>query len=256
MHASRYFIGKVGISTVDMNQTIGLIKNQIRLRKAAYICVANVRTSVLSQKKAAFCKIQNESYLTVPDGMPLVWYAKLAGYKNVNRVVGADLMTKLFELSGQYGFSHYLYGDTDETLAAIIDLINEKYPDVNIAGTYSPPFRPLSDLEVKEFVGEVNRLKPTFLWVALGAPKQEYLIVKMMDYIDQSIVIGVGAAFRFIIGEYKHPHAFIQKCGLEGVYWRFMKDPATEAKWYLYHIPAFGKLMITMLIQRMFRRQS
>ena len=256
MYASRYFIGKVGISVVDMKQTIGLIKKQIRLRKPAYICVANVRTTVLSQKNAVFCKIQNESYLTIPDGMPLVWYARLAGYQNVDRVIGADLMMKLFELSGQYGFSHYLYGDTNETLAGILNVINEKYPDVNIVGTFSPPFRPLSDLEVKEFVGEINRLKPTFLWVALGAPKQEHLIVRMMDYIDQSIVIGAGAAFRFIIGEYKHPPALIQKCGLEGVYWRFMKDPATEAKWYLYHIPAFGKLMAAMLIQRMFGRQS
>ena len=254
MYASKYFIEKVGIGAVDMNKSIELILKQIQLKQSAYICVANVRTTVLSQKNEVFCRIQNESYLTIPDGMPLVWYARLAGYKNVDRVTGADLMMKLFELSGQYGFSHYFYGDTDETLACIIGIINKKYPGVNITGSFSPSFRPLSDIEVEKDVRQINRLKPTFVWVALGAPKQEHLIARMMDYMENSIIIGVGAAFRFIVGEYRHPPALIQKCGLEGVYWRFMKDPVTEAKWYLYHIPAFGKLILTMLLRRMLRR--
>lgn len=246
----RFFIGKIGISAVNMESVLDLIDRQVRLNNSAYICVANVRTSVFSQKNEEFCRINNKSFLTLPDGMPLIWFARLAGYKEADRVTGADLMIRLLELSGKKGYTHYFYGDTKGTLTKMIRAIRNKYPDACIAGSFSPPFRPLSDNEVKESICYVNRLKPTFLWVALGAPKQEYLMARMMDYIENSIIIGVGAGFRFMVGEYKHPPAIIQKCGLEGIYWRFMKDPLSKTKWYLYHIPAFGKLLLTMLIKR------
>lgn len=248
----RFSIGELSISAVNMDKVLRLVDERIKSGRSTYICLANVRVTIISQKDEEFARIQNESYLTLPDGMPLVWYARLAGYREVERITGPDLMMKLLELSGEKGYTHYFYGDTEQTLSKMLNVIQERYPDTNILETYSPPFRPLSDDEVRDSIQKVNRLKPTFLWVALGAPKQEHLIARMMKYVENSIVIGVGAAFRFLVGEYKHPPAVIQKCGLEGICWRFMKNPTKEAGWYLYHVPAFGKLLVAMLVRRAF----
>jgi|SRR5208283_156161 len=247
---SRFHIGQVGISEVSLGDVLAAIDDRVRDRKPAYICVANVRTTVLSQKDAGFCAIQNSSFLTIPDGMPLVWFARLAGYGRVERVTGPDLMSTLLEMSGAKGYRHYFYGDNEETLKKMLGVVRMKYPQAAVAGVFSPPFRELSTDEIAQSAKTINELKPTFVWIALGAPKQERLIAEMMHYIDEAIIVGVGAAFRFMIGEYRHPHPMVQKMGLEGVYWRFAKNPLREAKWYLHHIPAFGLLMMRMLIKR------
>jgi len=246
----RFAIGKVRISAVTMTETLRLIDERINLGRSAYICVANVRTTVLSQTDKPYCEIQNGSFLTVPDGMPLVWFAKLAKVKNVERVVGADLMTKMLELSKEKGYSHYFLGDTESTLAKMTQIIANRYPGTIIKASFSPPFRELTDGEISNIAQEINCLKPTFVWIALGAPKQERFMARIVGQLDKSILLGVGAAFRFVIGEYKHPPKLLQMCGLEGFCWRFLSNPIGEACWYCYHIPVFGYFLLTAMIKR------
>ena len=250
MNSHRFFFGKVRISAINMESALELIDKKIREKKSAYICVINLNAAIPAQKNETFCNIQNESYLTLPDGMPLVWYAKLAGFRHVDRITGPDLLIKLLKLSSKKRYSHYFYGDTEETLSKMTKIISKKYSGAKIVGTFSPPFRTLSDDEIKESVKKINELHPSFLWVAMGTPKQEYIIKRMMPDIENTVVIGVGAAFRFIIGEYKHPPKIMQQCGLEGVFWRFMKEPFGEAKWYLFTAFKYGMLLVNMLIKK------
>lgn len=245
----RFYVGKVGISSVTMAKTLKLIKDQACEMSPAYICVANVETTVLAQRDGDFCRIQNESLLTVPDGMPLIWYARIMGEKSVERVAGPGLMTEILEMSSECGYSHYFYGDTEVTLSGIERKIHELYPGAEIRGMYSPPFRPLRDDEINETIAEINRLKPTFVWVGLGAPKQERWMARVLPRIDSSILIGVGAAFRFLTDEYKSPPRFVQICGLGGLFWRH----SWHIKWYCYHIPTFGILMLKGLSRRVFQ---
>lgn len=243
-NAPRFSIGRVGISAVTMEDALRLLHTQVRKRAPAYVCVGNVRTTVLAQKDTDFCKIQNESFLTLPDGMPLVWYARLVGVTGVDRVTGPDLMLAALRLSKERGYSHYFYGDTSETLSRVREEMNVAYPDAVVKGYESPPFGPLKEPDMRAAAEEINRLNPDFVWVALGAPKQERWMARVLPLIDRSILIGVGAAFRFLIGEYKHPPGILQKCGLEGVCWRFLRHPLREGGWYAHHIPAFGWLML------------
>jgi len=252
---SRYYIGKVGISIVTMEQTLRLIKDQTRKMSPAYICVANVDTTILSQRDADLCKIQNESLLTIPDGMPLVWYARMIGEQNVERITGPDLMMKIFEVSSQYGYSHYFYGDTKQTLLRMDKVLQKRYPGLVIKAMRSPPFRPLSDEENNNTVAEINQLRPTFVWIALGNPKQEKWMAKIFPHIESAILIGVGAAFRFVIGEYRHPPKFVQRCGLEGLFWRGLKDPIRVTKFYCLRAPAFGALMLNEYARRILGSQ-
>lgn len=252
----RYFIGRVGISAVDMDQTLIALDKHVRAGAGAYVCVANVRTVVLSQKDGDFCSIQNQSLLTIPDGMPLVWAARVAGLRQVQRVTGPDLMLKILSLSVDRGYSHYFYGDTEQTLGEMQRAIVGRFPGVDIRGWVSPPFGPSTDGQMQQAVETINKVRPTFVWVALGAPKQERWMAKIANQLDHSILMGVGAAFRFVIGQYKHPPAIIQKLGLEGLCWRFLQNPGREAWWYCKHVPAYGTLLAKVLAARLRGRTS
>jgi len=183
--------------------------------------------------------------------MPLIWYARMMGERTIQRVTGPDLMIRLLELSKERGYSHYFYGDTDETLLTIRRTIEDRYPGAAVLGMHSPPFRPPTDAEIDETVAQINELRPTFVWVGLGCPKQERWMGRVFPRIESSILIGVGAAFRFLIGEYRHPPRIIQMCGLEGIFWRALHRPVYVAKWYARHVPAFGSLFVRGFARRL-----
>jgi len=247
----RCHVGKLGVSVVDMSRVLGLVDEQVRSRRPAYICVTNVEATLLSQRDLEFCAIQNQSFLAVPDGMPLIWYARMMGERTIQRVTGPDLMIELLKSSGNRGYTHYFYGDTDETLHRMRRAICDKFPGATILAMHAPPFRPPTEEEIGATVAEINRLRPTFVWVGLGCPKQERWIGRVFPRIESSILIGVGAAFRFLAGDYHHPPKIIQVCGLEGIFWRALRRPGYCAKWYASRVPAFGLFFLRGCAKRL-----
>jgi len=247
----RCYVGEVGISVVTMSRSLQLLTARARENRPAYVCVTGVNGTVLSHRDRDFCRIQNESFLTVPDGMPLIWYARMMGERTMERVSGPDLMIEVLKRSAGCGYTHYFYGDTDETLQRMRRMIEDRFPQTTIVGMYSPPFRPLTDSEVDATVSEINRLRPTFVWVGLGCPKQERWMGRVFPQIESSILVGVGAAFRFLIGEYRHPPRLIQFCGLEGIFWRALRRPHYVITWYAYHVPAFGSICLRGFAKRL-----
>ncbi len=213
--APRFAIGKVHISAVTMADALQLIDDRVGSGRSAYICVTNVRTAARSQMDKDFCRIQNESFLTVPDGLPLVWYAKLAGFTRIARVAGSDLMHAVLSVSAERAYSHYFYGSTPEVLSRMKASLERTYPGLNVCRFHSPPFRPPTDQELDDLVREINVLRPTFLWVGLGAPKQELLMRKLVDRLDGTILVGVGLAFDYAAGTVKRAPRWMRKCGLE-----------------------------------------
>lgn len=247
----RYAIGKVGISAITMAQTLELLDRQAKICKPAYVCVANSRVVVLSQEDEEFCRIQNNSFLTIPDGMPLVWYAKISGLSNVEKVSGIDLMMRVLSVSKKRGYNHYFYGSTEGVLRSMKINLIKKFGDLDIRGMVSPPFRPLTEQEKIATAKEINRMKPTFVWVGLGAPKQEFWMRDMMERIDSSILIGVGAAFLFAAGKVHRPPQWICRIGLEGLS-RCIQQPFVI-------IPRFIKpffIISGMLLRQSFHRLS
>jgi N-acetylglucosaminyldiphosphoundecaprenol N-acetyl-beta-D-mannosaminyltransferase len=246
----RYSIGKMAVSPVTMADAIEILAKQIRSRTAAYVCVANLYATLLARKDDEFCRIQNQSLLTVPDGMPLVWYAWLAGVPGVERVTGPDLLMEVLKVSAREGFTHYFYGDTQETLSGMAQVIESRFPGVVIEGMHSPPFRELTNAELHTTIDEINRLKPSFVWVALTCPKQERWMARVLPEIESSVLVGVGAAFRFLTGFYRHPPKLLQLCGLEGAFWRARHHPLYNLWWYAYHTPVCGLLLAKALAHR------
>lgn len=111
-------------------------------------------------------------------------------------------------------------------------MLRDKYPKVKIVGMYSPPFRELTDLEDEEDIKRINATKPDFIWVGLGAPKQEYWMARHQGKVE-GFMVGVGAGFDYLAGNIKRAPEWMQKNNLEWVY-RLIQDPKRLLKKYLY----------------------
>ena len=163
------------------------------------------------------------------------------GYSEARRVPGPDLMPAILELSQEKGYTHYFYGSTDKTLTQLKKVLLERFPKLQIAGMYSPPFRPLTQEEDQEIIDRINASGADFIWVALGAPKQEKWMYEHQHKVN-GLMLGVGAAFDFIAGTTKRAPMWMQKLCLEWVY-RITQDPGRMFPRYvntnfafLYHV--------------------
>lgn len=219
----RCSILRTNINVTNLDEVIQILDDSVEEQRGDYICVANVHTTVMAFRDEAYRKIQNESWMTLPDGKPLSMVSKRRGYENAGRVPGPDLMPKVFELSRERGYRHFFYGSTEKTLAKLREKIEKKYPYLKIAGMYSPPFREVSEKEDKEIIHRINDSKPDFVWVALGAPKQEIWMAEHKNKIN-AVMIGVGAAFDFEAGTVKRAPRWMQELCLEWLH-RIMQDP-------------------------------
>ena len=222
---------KTNINVTDMEKTITYITENLETLKGNYICVSNVHTTVMAYRDKAYRRIQNSGAMALPDGQPLSIVSRRRGYRNAQRVPGPDLMPEIFKLSEEKGYTHYFYGSSEHTLAELKRAITKAYPKLQIVGMYSPPFRELTQEEDEQIVQQINAVKPDFVWVALGAPKQEIWMYQHKDKVN-GLMIGVGAAFDFIAGTVKRAPMWMQKLCLEWPY-RIFQDPKRMLPRYL-----------------------
>jgi N-acetylglucosaminyldiphosphoundecaprenol N-acetyl-beta-D-mannosaminyltransferase len=214
----RFFIDKIGISKVNLKQVLNLIEENLRKKVYGYICVTNSRTTYLANQEQEYLDIQNNSFLTVPDGVPLVWIAHNRGLIDVGKVSGKDLMDAIFKISVEKGYSHYFYGCSQNTIDLLERKLKEQYPGLVIKAAISPPFQPIESYDITALAKEVNILRPTFFWCGLGAPKQERVMALLQPKLKSTICVGVGLAFEYFAGTVKRVPINIEKFGLEWFY--------------------------------------
>lgn len=222
---------KTNINVTNMEKTIAYITENLEELKGNYICVSNVHTTVMSYRDEAYRNVQNSGAMALPDGQPLSIVSRKRGFKEAQRVPGPDLMPRILKLSEEKGYTHYFYGSTEKTLAQLKKVLLEAYPKLRIVGMYSPPFRTLSEEEDAQITKQINDTHPDFVWVALGAPKQENWMYQHKNKV-KGLMIGVGAAFDFLAGTTKRAPSWMQKLCLEWVF-RIMQDPKRMLPRYL-----------------------
>ena len=220
----------VNIAAINMEWLVNYLEKNISEIKGDYICVSNVHTTVTSFEDVAYCAIQNGGLMAILDGGPLSTVGQKRGHKNMERTTGPSLMGEIFEISAKKGYRHYFYGSKEETLELLQKKLMEKYPEIQIAGMYSPPFRPLTEEEDKVIIERINETKPDFVWVGLGAPKQEKWMAAHQGKID-GLMLGVGAGFDYYAENIKRAPMWMQKHNLEWVY-RLVQDPKRLFKRY------------------------
>lgn len=213
----------VNIAAIDMEWLVDYLNNNIKMLSGDYICVSNVHTTVTAYEEPEYLKVQNGGIMAIPDGGPLSSVGQRRGFKNMKRTTGPSLMGEIFEISAEKGYRHYFYGSTDETLDKLYDALTDAFPGIQIAGMYSPPFRPMTDDEDKTIVERINETNPDFVWVGLGAPKQEKWMAAHQGRVN-GLMVGVGAGFDYYAGNIERAPEWMQKRNLEWVY-RLIQDP-------------------------------
>ena len=239
-------IGKVRISVTNEELAINTIKAAIHNNQKGYVCVSTLRTVVIANKDESYFNLMENSLMNTPDGTPLVWCGHWWGLKQVQRACGPHIFPRMLK-DKDSELKHFFLGDTEETLTALTKMATEEF-GATVVGSYSPPFKPLEDYDIEGMAKMINDSGATIVWTALRAPKQDFLNSMITPYLNEGIVmIGVGAAFRSVLGVLKQPDGFLQKIGLAGL---LFKRPESswwsEFKWYIRHVLYLIKYFFTI----------
>ncbi len=228
----------VGISVLNLSSALEAIATAVRERRKGYICVTGVHGVMEAQADAAFKKILNDAFLCTPDGMPMVWAGRLDGHAEMRRVYGPDLMLDVCAWSETSGAKHFFYGGADGVAELLAQKLKNKFPKLQVVGTYTPPFRALNEAELKALQEKVSVTRPDFFWVGLSTPKQEKFMAEFLPQLDATLMVGVGAAFDFHSGRVSQAPRWMQRSGLEWFY-RLCSEPRRLWKRYLRNNPLF-----------------
>lgn len=236
----------VNIAAINMEWLLKYLDKNIDLLHGDYICVSNVHTTVTAYEDPDYCAVQNGGIMAIPDGGPLSTVGRKRGYNNMKRTTGPSLMEEIFKITAEKGYRHFFYGSKQETLDLLEEKLNENYPGIQIVGMYSPPFRPLTQDEDEAVIQMINKVNPDFVWVGLGAPKQENWMANHQGKID-GLMIGVGAGFDYFAGNIQRAPEWMQKYNLEWLY-RLIQDPKRLFKRYLITNTKF--IYYTMILRK------
>ena len=235
-------VAGVGVSLLTLAGTRDLILGVRGRLRRGYVCLATAHGVVEAGRDPALRRAFNGSWLTTPDGMPLVWLSP-AG---VGRVYGPDLMLAVCDAGRASGLTHYFFGGGEGVAAELAARLREKFPGLQVAGCFTPPYRPMTATELEAWRDEVARLRPDVIWIGLGTPKQELFMAEQWRSLDAGVLIGVGAAFDFHSGRVAQAPRWIRSAGFEWLF-RLVTEPRRLGARYLRTNPAF---VLAVLAQR------
>jgi N-acetylglucosaminyldiphosphoundecaprenol N-acetyl-beta-D-mannosaminyltransferase len=217
------------------------------VRVGRYITVTSVHGVISSVTNTSFRECINQADIATPDGMPIVWALRSFGSRGQQRVYGPNLMLFLCEMAANNGRRVFLYGSRDEALKKLEQNLQTRYPELQIVGTYSPPFRPLSMDESTAIVRRISEVRADLVFVGLSTPKQERWMLQHRSRLPGMVLVGVGAAFDFHAGTLRQAPEWMQQSGLEWLF-RLMAEPRRLWKRYLFVTPLFLPLWALQLL--------
>jgi N-acetylglucosaminyldiphosphoundecaprenol N-acetyl-beta-D-mannosaminyltransferase len=227
----------VPVDAIQIPDVIQQMERWILARSACrFIAFTGMHGVTEAVRDPSIRQTLNSADLVVPDGMPLVWLARWHGYWLRRRVYGPDLMETFCRRTGPR-YRHYLYGGTPGVADRVAEVLNERY-GVQIAGSYCPPFRPLTERERLEVNQRIRAAAPDIVWVGLSTPKQERWMYEHRRDLDVPVAAGVGAAFDFIAGTARQAPVWMQEAGMEW-FFRLAHEPSRLWRRYLVNGPQF-----------------
>jgi len=232
---------------VTLDKAVQIVAKQVMSNSGSYFCLTNIHGVMESHRDMELRQTLNNATGVFADGMGTACALKYLGYMFKDRVRGKDLMVMLCEYAARKGFRIFLYGNTNETLEKLKNVLTTLFPGLVICGSYSPPFRELTREEDEEVVRMINDSKADILFVSLGAPKQEKWMYAHKGRI-KAVQLGLGAAFDFIAGNLSEAPDWMKKHCLEWLY-RFPQQP----KKTIYRMSLLPEFLIRLFIQKFWR---
>jgi N-acetylglucosaminyldiphosphoundecaprenol N-acetyl-beta-D-mannosaminyltransferase len=252
MGRERINIGGINIDNVSMAEALNAIEEFIARREPCYITSPNVDILIRYRRDREFARYYDQDALCLADGVPIMWAAKFLGTPLKEKISGSDLVPKVCELANRKGYKIFFMGGRPGAADAAKAKLQETLKDIQIVGTYSPPFGFERDAaELQKIADMIKAAKPDILFVGLGAPKQELWIKRYHQEVGVPVSMGVGVTFEFIAGIVKRAPRWMQKVGLEW-FWRLCMEPGRLWRRYLIDDTQF----FGIILQQKFRRSS
>jgi N-acetylglucosaminyldiphosphoundecaprenol N-acetyl-beta-D-mannosaminyltransferase len=239
----------VPVSLVNMQSAVQRILSWGRVGSATRVFFRDVHGLMRTLEDPALLELHENADLVLPDGMPLVWVARLRGHGDaIGRTPGADLMEEVCRQSVSERLTHYFFGGKPGVAERMAESLSKRFPGLRIVGIYSPPMRdvdavrPFEERELEE-IDLIRCAEPDFIWVGLSSPKQEYWIAKAAALLPHGVFLGVGAAFDFHSGAVARAPTFMQNTGLEWLH-RLLSEPSRLWRRYLILAPRFVGMVL------------
>lgn len=224
---------------VTLDEATQRMESMIRSRRPHHVVTANVDFLIQARDDADLRRILLDADLVLCDGTPLVWASRVLGNPLPERVAGADLVPKLIETAARRGYRLFFLGGSEEASEQAIANIKNKFPEITIAGYYSPPFCPLEKMDNEEISRRIREARPDILFVSFGCPKAEKWIAQNHQELGVPVTIGVGATIDFLAGRMKRAPRWMQRSGLEWVF-RLCQEPRRLVGRYGKDLKYFG----------------
>ncbi len=235
----------VRVHSVTMDQTLLILTAMANSGKAHQIVTVNAEFVMKAQSNREFRDVLNHSDLTIPDGMGVVWGARLFGLPIRERITGVDTVEKIASVAEESGFSMFFLGAAPGIAEKTADELRSRHRDLKIAGTFSGSPRPEDE---EEIIAMIRAAQPHFLFVAFGCPAQDLWIARNKSRLNVPVSIGVGGTFDFIAGvAVRAPH-MMQRLGLEWLH-RLFREPHRWRR--MLALPRFAAAVV---IERTFTR--
>lgn len=229
MDYKRYRIGKVHISATNPSSAKEKISTCALRGNGGYVCVSNLRMIRYAGIHPDYAKLMDDSLMNFPDGKPLKWCASLWGLKNVQTTNGPAFFKELLT-NGDSRLKHYLLGDTQDILDRIQEKNNIEFR-ANIVGAEALPFADVEEFDYEGIAQRIRESRANIIWTAMRAPKQDEFNQRLSVILPNVVSLGVGRAFRLLVGEVKDAPSWAHKAGLAGIFTR--KTSLWNAlKWY------------------------
>lgn len=229
----RFRVLGVRVDAVQIADVIEILESWIASREQSrFVAVTGMHGVMEAQHDAAFRSVLGEAALVVPDGMPLVWLGRRCGYPLARRVYGPELMETFCRETASKGYRHFFYGGGPGVADQLARTLAERCPGLVVAGSISPPYRILTEDEDKQMVGHINSARPDVVWVGLSTPKQERWMWEHRAKFNAPVMLGVGAAFDFLIGRIPRAPRWMRENGFEWLY-RLVSEPRRLWRRYL-----------------------
>lgn len=224
--------GIVGVCATTRKEFVREVFSMPRTPVSATVDLVGVPAIISAKEDPKIAEMYNKSTMAAIDGMPIVKMGRRKGFI-CERCAAPDIMGEVFKESVKQGKTHFFYGGKDnDVLKKLRANLEKQFPGIKIVGMYSPPFKSLTEEEDKRICEEINKLKPDFLWVGIGAPKQEMWMWMHQAKIYNTVMLGVGAGFNFFAGTLDKAPKWIERASLEWFY-RLVKEPKRLWKRYI-----------------------
>lgn len=245
----------VPFDNVTTAETIEAIERMVASRQPHYLVTANVDFLVQAQDDVELRRILFDAHLVLCDGTPLLWASKLLGNPLLERVAGADLVPLLLRVAAEKGYRVFFLGATPDSATRAVENLKKLHPSLVIAGSYSPPFNKLLEMDHEEIQHRILEAKPDLLFVSFGCPKQEKWIAMHYRSLGVPVSAGVGATIDFLAGMVKRAPPWMQRIGVEWVY-RLAQEPRRLFRRYAKDLWVFGWKIFAQVWQLQLRSRK